>query len=110
MSRIGCFTYNVIRAILECVIRSFGDRDTKAIFDREWVPRFESIASVAQRKLRQIHSAARLSDLAALPGNRLEPLKGNRAGHYSIRVNDQYRVCFVWQIKDAYDVKIVDYH
>jgi toxin HigB-1 len=92
------------------VIRSFRDRDTRAIFDRERVRKFESIANVAHRKLRQIHRAVRLSDLAALPGNRLEALKGNRAGQHSIRINDQYRVCFVWQVKDAYDVEIVDYH
>ena len=56
------------------------------------------------------HRAARLSDLAALPGNRLEALKGNRAGQHSIRINDRYRVCFVWREKDAYDVEVVDYH
>ena len=110
MSHIGCFPYNAIRVTFDSVIRSFRDRDTKAIFDREWVPRFESIAIAAQRKLREIHRAARLSDLAALPGNRLEALKGNRVGQHSIRINDQYRVCFVWQVKDAYDVEIGDYH
>ncbi len=110
MPSIGCFTYNAIRAILGSVIRSFLDRDTEAIFNRERVRKFESIANVAHRKLREIHRAARLSDLAALPGNRLKALKGNRAGQHSIRVNDQYRVCFVWDQKDAYDVEIVDYH
>jgi proteic killer suppression protein len=92
------------------VIRSFRDRDTRSIFNREWVWKFESIANVAHRKLREIHRAARLSDLAALPGNRLEALKGNRTGQHSIRINDQYRVCFIWDKKDAYDVGIVDYH
>jgi proteic killer suppression protein len=92
------------------VIRSFSDRDAKAIFNREHVSKFENVARVAHRKLREIHRAARLSDLAALPGNRLEALKGNRAGQHSIRINDQYRVCFVWDQKDAYDVEIVDYH
>jgi proteic killer suppression protein len=92
------------------VIRSFRDRDTRAIFNRERVRKFESIANVAHRKLREIHRAARLSDLGALPGNRLEALKGNRAGQHSIRINDQYRVCFIWDQKDAYDVEIVDYH
>ena len=92
------------------MIRSFRDRDTRAIFNREWVRKFESIANVAHRKLREIHRAAKLSDLAALPGNRLEVLKGNRAGQHSVRINDQYRVCFVWQVKDAYDVEIVDCH
>jgi len=96
--------------MFDCVIRSFRDRDTRAIFNREWVQKFESIATVAHRKLREIHRAARLSDLAALPGNRLEALKGDRTGQHSIRVNDQYRVWFVWDEKDAYDVEIVDYH
>ena len=92
------------------MIRSFRDRDTRAIFNRERVQKFESVANVAHRKLREIHRAAGLSDLAALPGNRLEALKGNRAGQHSIRINDQYRVCFVWREKDAFDVEIVDYH
>jgi toxin HigB-1 len=92
------------------VIRSFRDRDTLSIFNRERVQKFESIANVAHRKLREIHRAAQLSDLGALPGNRLEALKGNRAGQHSIRINDQYRVCFVWREKNAYDVEIVDYH
>ncbi|MGB8414472.1 MAG: type II toxin-antitoxin system RelE/ParE family toxin [Candidatus Binatus sp.] len=107
---VGCFTYNAIRGILDCVIRSFRDRDTRAIFNRERVRKFESIANVAHRKLREIHRAARLSDLGALPGNRLEALKGKRAGQHSIRINDQYRVCFTWDQKNAYDVEIVDYH
>jgi toxin HigB-1 len=92
------------------VIRSFRDRDTRAIFNRQWVPKFERIADVAYRKLRQIHSAVRLLDLAVLPGNRLEALKGDRIGQYSMRINNQYRVCFVWREGDAYDVEIVDYH
>ena len=92
------------------MIRSFRDRYTRAIFNREWVRKFESIANVAHRKLREIHRAAGLSDLAALPGNRLEALKGDRTAQHNIRVNDQYRVCFVWDEKDAYDVEIVDYH
>lgn len=92
------------------MIRSFRDRDTRAIFDRQWAPKFEQIADVAHRKLRQIHRAVRLSDLAALPGNRLEALKGDRIGQHSIRINDQYRVCFVWRENSAYDVEIVDYH
>ena len=92
------------------MIRSFRDRDSRAIFNRERVRKFESIAEVAHRKLREIHRAAKLSDLGALPGNRLEALKGTRAGQHSIRINDQYRVCFVWNVKDACDVEIVDYH
>jgi proteic killer suppression protein len=93
--------------MLDGVIRSFRDRNTRAIFNREWVRQFESIAKVAHRKLREINPAARLSDLGALPGNRLAALKGNRTGQYSIRINDQYRVCFAWDEKDAYDVEIV---
>lgn len=92
------------------MIRSFRDRDSRAIFNRERVRKFESIADVAHRKLREIHRAVKLSDLAALPGNRLEALKGHRAGQHSIRINDQYRVCFKWDLKDAFDVEIVDYH
>ncbi|MGC2275860.1 MAG: type II toxin-antitoxin system RelE/ParE family toxin [Candidatus Binatus sp.] len=92
------------------MIQSFRDRETRAIFNRVRVAKFESIADVAHRKLREIHRAAKLTDLAALPGNRLEALKGDRAGQHSIRINDQYRVCFKWDLKDAYDVEIVDYH
>ena len=66
--------------------------------------------SVALRKLRMLHNAQRLDDLAVFPGSRLEALKGNRAGQWSIRINDQYRVCFGWDGKDAWDVEIVDYH
>jgi proteic killer suppression protein len=69
-----------------------------------------AIARVGQRKLEQLDAAAKLSDLAAFPGNRLEPLKGDRAGQYSIRINDQFRICFVWHDGDAHDVEIVDYH
>jgi proteic killer suppression protein len=65
---------------------------------------------VARRKLRQLDSAAELRDLAAPPGNRLEPLYGNRKGQHSIRINDQWRICFVWRNGDAYEVEIVDYH
>ena len=65
---------------------------------------------MAQRKLKQLHAAADLSDLAVFPGNRLESLKGNRAGQHSIRVNNQYRICFVWKDGHSHDVEIVDYH
>lgn len=71
--------------------------------------RFQSIEKVALRKLIQLDSAAKLSDLR-LPGNRLEALKGDRLGQHSIRINDQYRICFVWRHGDAYDVEIIDYH
>jgi proteic killer suppression protein len=74
------------------------------------VKRFVALESVARRKLRQLEIAGRLSDLRTPPGNRLEPLKGDRAGQHSIRVNDQYRVCFVWTSAGPEDVEIVDYH
>ena len=65
---------------------------------------------MAKRKLDQIHAAASISDLRVIPGNRLETLAGNRSGQYSIRVNDQWRICFRWLERDAFDVEIVDYH
>ena len=72
--------------------------------------RFESIARSAERKLRIIDDAHQLIDLRVPPNNRLEALKGNRKGQYSIRINDQYRICFIWQDGDALEVEIVDYH
>jgi len=74
------------------------------------VRRFKAIERVARRKLDQLHFAVRLSDLAAPPGNRLESLRGDRKGQHSIRINDQWRVCFVWSEGNAYQVEIVDYH
>lgn len=92
------------------MIRSFRDGDTEAIFNGFAVERFQSFAKPARRKLREIHRATGLRDLAMLPGNRLEALKGSRAGQHSIRINDQYRACFVWRDGDAFQVEIVDYH
>jgi proteic killer suppression protein len=92
------------------VIRSFHDRNTEMLFVRETVPRWANIARVALRRLRLLHRARTLADLQALPGNRLEALKGTRKGQHSIRVNDQYRVCFRWKDGDAYDVELTDYH
>lgn len=74
------------------------------------VPRFTIIESVARRKLDQLDAATQLRDLAAPPGNRLEALQGNRKGQHSIRINDQWRVCFVWTDQGPEDVEIVDYH
>lgn len=74
------------------------------------VRRFVNIAAVARRKLRQLQIAGRLEDLRVPPGNRLEALKGKRRGQYSIRINDQWRVCFRWSDAGAEDVEIVDYH
>lgn len=92
------------------MIASFGDADTAALARGRRVQRFIGIESVARRKLRQLEIAGRLDDLRVPPGNRLEALKGDRAGQHSIRVNDQYRVCFRWTAAGAEGVEIVDYH
>jgi toxin HigB-1 len=92
------------------MIRSFRDADTKAIAEGRRVRQYERIETVARRKLRQLEIAGRIGDLRIPPGNRLESLKGKRAGQYSIRVNDQYRICFRWTPAGAEDVEIVDYH
>jgi proteic killer suppression protein len=92
------------------VIRSFRDRETEKVFRREFSRRFQRIAPVAKRKLDHIHAAAALSDLGAIAGNRLEALAGDRKGQHSIRVNDQWRICFRWADADALEVEIVDYH
>ncbi|MGH8398239.1 MAG: type II toxin-antitoxin system RelE/ParE family toxin [Gammaproteobacteria bacterium] len=92
------------------MIRSFRGKDTEALFDDQPVPRFRSIERVARRRLLYLHRAVRLEDLRAPPGNRLEALKGDRAGQHSIRINDQWRICFVWKNGDAFNVEIVDYH
>jgi proteic killer suppression protein len=92
------------------LIRSFHDPDTEAIFQQRRIRRFQQIAAVALRKLVQIDSAEELRDLAAVPASRLEALKGDRKGQYSVRINDQYRVCFRWRDGDAFDVEITDYH
>lgn len=92
------------------MILSFRCSDTKALANGQRVARFANIESVARRKLRQLQIADRIEDLRVPPGNRLEKLRGNRAGQYSIRVNDQFRVCFRWSHAGAKDVEIVDYH
>ena len=92
------------------MILSFKSAETKALANGQRVRRFQSIEAVARRKLRQLQIAGRLEDLRVPPGNRLEALKGDRAGQYSIRVNDQFRVCFRWTVGGAEDVEIVDYH
>ncbi|HEY5387983.1 MAG TPA: type II toxin-antitoxin system RelE/ParE family toxin [Thermoleophilia bacterium] len=92
------------------MIVSFKDADTKALAGGRRVRRLKSIEPVARRKLRQLQIAGRLGDLRVPPGNRLEALKGDRSGQHSIRVNDQYRVCFLWTAAGAEDVEIVDYH
>ncbi len=92
------------------MIRSFRSRDAELIFEGRTSKRFNRLANVIERKLVQIHAAKLLSDLALFPGNRLEPLKGDREGQHSIRVNDQFRICFVWRDGDAFEVEIDDYH
>jgi proteic killer suppression protein len=92
------------------VIRSFRDAESKAVFKGVHARRFQRIARVAQRKLAQLNAAAKLEDLRAFPGNRLEALAGNRKGQHSVRINDQYRICFVWKDGDAHQVEVVDYH
>jgi toxin HigB-1 len=93
------------------VIKSFKDRETQQIFTRQRSRRLPSdIQQVALRKLRMLNNAHALNDLQVPPANRLEKLTGDRAGQYSIRINDRWRVCFVWRDGDAYDVEIVDYH
>jgi len=92
------------------VIQSFRCGDTEKLFRREQVVRFVNIQAAARRRLDALNAAAGLPDLLARPGNRLEALKKDRIGQHSIRINDQYRVCFRWHQGDAYDVEIVDYH
>ena len=93
------------------MIKSIKDSETDKIFRRERSRRIpQDIQQTAYRKLRYLHRAKDLNDLRIPPSNRLEKLKGDRAGQYSIRINDQWRICFVWQGDDAYEVKITDYH
>ena len=92
------------------MIKSFRSPDTERLFNRERVKAFGAIERVAQRKLKMLNDAKELRDLAAAPGNRLEPLRKERAGQHSIRINDQWRVCFVWRDGDAYDVEITKHY
>ena len=93
------------------MIRSFRDRETERIFQRTRSRKLPSdIQQTAIRKLRMLNRSTTLADLRVPPANRLEKLRGNRTGQYSIRINDQWRICFTWRNGDAYDVEIVDYH
>lgn len=92
------------------MIVSFADRDTERLAAGHRVRRFAAFEAIARRKLRQLEVAGRLDDLRVPPGNRLEALKGGRKGQMSIRVNDQWRVCFRWTPAGPVDVEIVDYH
>jgi proteic killer suppression protein len=92
------------------MIQSFKCRDTQALFEGKSARRFKSFATVAERKLAQLDAAQTLDFLRAPPGNRLEALKSNRKGQHSIRINDQWRICFVWTAVGPASVEIVDYH
>ncbi|WP_180683557.1 type II toxin-antitoxin system RelE/ParE family toxin [Tepidicella baoligensis] len=92
------------------MIRSFCCPDTQRLFQSEIVPRFKNIERVARRKLLQLHAATELNSLRVPPGNQLEALRGDRVGQYSIRINDQWRICFAWHDNGADQVEIVDYH
>ena len=92
------------------MIRTFADARTSGLFETGKSRRWHSIARVAVRKLVQIDSVTSLDELNAPPGNRLETLRGDRAGQHSIRINDQWRICFRWAADGVYDVEIVDYH
>jgi toxin HigB-1 len=92
------------------MIKSFRCKDTRALFETGRCRRFAAIAGIATRKLTVLDAAETLEFLRSPPGNRLEALKGSRAGQYSIRINDQFRLCFRWTDAGAEDVEIVDYH
>ena len=92
------------------MILSFSDKDTEELFRTESNRRYSQIARVATRKLTALDAAEQIEDMAVPPGNRLEKLAGDRSGQHSIRINDQYRICFVWTDGGADDVEITDYH
>ena len=93
------------------MIKSFRDRDTERLFQRRPVRKLGAgVQRVALRKLRMLDAATTLDDLRLPPGHRLEKLRGERAGQHSIRINQQWRICFRWRSGDAYEVEIVDYH
>lgn len=92
------------------MIINFTDKDTERLFNYESVKMFKSIERVALRKLIQLDVALKINDLRVPPGNQLEKLKGNREGQYSIRINDQFRICFIWTANGPKSVEICDYH
>ena len=102
--------FNVTRYTFTPMFQSFKCADTKALFSGESVARFVNIRAVAERKLQMLHRATRMDDLRIPPNNKLEALKRERKGQHSIRINDQWRVCFVWNGCDAANVEIVDDH
>lgn len=91
-------------------IQSFRCRETQALYEGQPAQRFNIIKSAAERKLQMLDDAVELRDLRSPPGNRLEQLSGNRAGQNSIRINDQWRICFLWGVNGPDNVEIVDYH
>lgn len=92
------------------MIRSFADKDARRLFQGKHVRRFRMIERQAQKRLSYLHNATSIQDLAALKSNRFERLKGSRKGLCSIRINDQWRICFRWTEQGAEDVEIIDYH
>ena len=92
------------------MMQSFNSKDTQALFEGACPRRFQAIATVAERKLQMLDDACGIEDLRVPPGNRLEALRGNRKGQWSIRINDQWRLCFRFKDGNAFDVEIVDYH
>jgi proteic killer suppression protein len=92
------------------MVQSFRDAETERVFQQQPSKRFRAVEKTALRKLIHLNQAKSLGDLAAIPGNRLEALKGSGKGRRSIRINDRYRICFAWKDGDAYDVEITDYH
>ena len=102
--------FNAARYRIQAMIRSFKSPITRALFEGRSVAQFVNFRGVAERKLQMLHRAVRLDDLRIPPNNRLEALKRDRKGQHSIRINDQWRVCFRFDQGDAWDVEIVDYH
>ena len=100
----------VLRNALLGMIRTFNCKNTEKLFNDLSVSRFQAIERVARRKILYLNQARQLHDLRIPPGNRLEALKGNRKGQCSIRINDQWRLCFIWNNGDVFEVEIVDYH
>ncbi len=93
------------------MIKSFGEKETRKIWQGQYSKRLpQDIQQLARRKLRLINNARTLTDLRLPPANHLEPLRGQRAGQHSIRINDQWRICFIWKTGHVFDVEIVDYH
>jgi len=103
-------TSYVIRHIIRNMIKNFKCKDTEKLFNDFNVKKFRSISKIARVKLELLNATVSLNSLRIPPGNRLEQLKGDRKGQHSIRINNQWRICFIWRDEGAYDVEIVDYH